>query len=347
MYDDDRDALAAEYVLGTLSAQEREEAEALLANDAGFAETVKLWEHRLGELNVMVEAVEPPPDLWERIKSSIGSIDGAEGRNELAFDATVPAEQSESAQAVESPLIEAVAEASPEQHFETMSDLLAERGQRSEESTVAALASTLLPPELATEFDDHLPKSPTAAPQRAMRTKAKALDQNARRWRGLAIAMGAIAVVLAAYLGAAQFAPGLIATARQTPSQSTSAAKRLAAPQLVAVLQQEPTPPAFLIMLDPQERTITIRRLTSAPDTGRNYELWMNSAKSPKPVSLGLIGNGEFSSRPIPPNTDIETMRTASYSVSLEPGGGSPSGAPTGPMLFKGRMIEASPGPPG
>ena len=69
MQDDDRDALAAEYVLGTLSLEERGQAEALLARDAGFAETVRLWEHRLGELNVMVEAVEPPPDVWERIKS--------------------------------------------------------------------------------------------------------------------------------------------------------------------------------------------------------------------------------------------------------------------------------------
>ena len=204
MYDDDRDALAAEYVLGTLSAQEREEAEALLTEDAAFAETVRLWEHRLGELNVMVEAVEPPPDLWERIKSS---IDGAERRSELAFDATARGGQSEPAQPVESPLTEAAADASPEQNFETVSDLLAEQGQRSEESsTVAALASTLLPPELATEFDDHLPKSATAAPQRATRPEAKALDQNTRRWRGLAIAMGAIAVLLTAYVGAAQFA---------------------------------------------------------------------------------------------------------------------------------------------
>src|SRR5262249_57464417 len=71
MYDDDRDALAAEYVLGTLSADEREQAEALLAIDRGFAQTVRLWEHRLGELNVMVEAVEPPGDVWERIKNDI------------------------------------------------------------------------------------------------------------------------------------------------------------------------------------------------------------------------------------------------------------------------------------
>ena len=52
MYDDDHDALAAEYVLGTLSAAERDQVEALLARDARFAETVRLWEHRLGEAGV-------------------------------------------------------------------------------------------------------------------------------------------------------------------------------------------------------------------------------------------------------------------------------------------------------
>jgi len=72
MYDDDLDALAAEYVLGTLSADERTQAEALLVIDPGFVEIVRQWERRLGELNVMVEAVEPPPDVWEKIKAEIG-----------------------------------------------------------------------------------------------------------------------------------------------------------------------------------------------------------------------------------------------------------------------------------
>ena len=40
MYDDDHDALAAEYVLGTLSAAERDQVEALLARDVEFTETV-------------------------------------------------------------------------------------------------------------------------------------------------------------------------------------------------------------------------------------------------------------------------------------------------------------------
>src|SRR5579862_5359331 len=75
MYDDAQDALAAEYVLGTLSADEREHAEALLTLDPGFAASMRMWERRLGELNVMVEAVEPPPELWDKIKAELGTVE--------------------------------------------------------------------------------------------------------------------------------------------------------------------------------------------------------------------------------------------------------------------------------
>ena len=71
MYDDDRDALAAEYVLGTLSGDERSQAETLMSIDPAFEAVVRQWERRLGELNVMVEAVEPAPEVWERILASI------------------------------------------------------------------------------------------------------------------------------------------------------------------------------------------------------------------------------------------------------------------------------------
>ena len=73
MVDTDQDALAAEYVLGTLSADERDQAEALLGIDPGFARAVRQWERRLGELNVMVEAVEPAPEVWDKIRSQINT----------------------------------------------------------------------------------------------------------------------------------------------------------------------------------------------------------------------------------------------------------------------------------
>src|SRR5579872_1573030 len=71
MFDEDQDTLAAEYVLGTLSAEERAHAESLLSFDPGFEAAVRQWERRLGELNVMVEAVEPPTELWDKIKNDV------------------------------------------------------------------------------------------------------------------------------------------------------------------------------------------------------------------------------------------------------------------------------------
>ncbi|HXX71641.1 MAG TPA: hypothetical protein VEI55_05055, partial [Candidatus Acidoferrum sp.] len=253
MYDDDHDALAAEYVLGTLSAEERDQAEALLARDAGFAETVRQWEHRLGELNVMVEAVEPPPDLWERIKTG---IDGAERRNQAASEAVefagVQAEPADASTSIVSPQIDASAEPS----FDTVPDLLSDRAQSSEDSNTTGLPTTLLPSESAAERDDRLPRS--TAPQTTTATETAPPHQNSGRWRGLAIGASMIAVLLAAYITVAHLAPGLISLGR--PAQMTTGAlKPAAVPQLVAVLQQEPTAPAFLVMLDPQQRTITIR----------------------------------------------------------------------------------------
>ena len=58
--DEDVDGFAAEYVLGTLDADERAEADALRLVDASFAAKVLEWERRLGELNVLVAPVEPP-----------------------------------------------------------------------------------------------------------------------------------------------------------------------------------------------------------------------------------------------------------------------------------------------
>ena len=339
MYDDDRDALAAEYVLGTLSAEERDQAEALLARDAGFAETVRLWEHRLGELNVMVEAVEPQPDLWERIKTG---IDGAERRSQAASEAAeltgVQSKPVDAAASSTSPSIDAGAEPS----IQTVPDLLSERAQTSDGSKTADLASTLLPSSSAAEFDDRLAKS--TASQTITGGEVAATDRNVGQWRGLAVGASVIALLLAAYIAVARFAPGLI---DRQPQATASSPNPAPVPQLVAVLQQEPTSPAFLVTLNPQQRSITIRRLTAAPDSGRSYELWLNSNKLPKPASLGPVGNTEITTRPIPQNIDIETMRNATYSVSLEPGSGSATGAPTGPTLFKGQMIEAVPGSSG
>jgi anti-sigma-K factor RskA len=43
---------------------------------------------------------------------------------------------------------------------------------------------------------------------------------------------------------------------------------------------------------------------------------------------------------------DADLVNTATYAVSLEPEGGSPTAAPTGPIVFTGKLIETVPPAP-
>ena len=71
-YSEDHIALAAEYALGTLDADERAQAETMMSVDKEFAAMVEAWQHKLGVLNQMVGSVEPRPEVWNKIKSAIG-----------------------------------------------------------------------------------------------------------------------------------------------------------------------------------------------------------------------------------------------------------------------------------
>jgi anti-sigma-K factor RskA len=63
--------LAAEYVLGVLSAAERREVERRLAQEPALDLEVAFWEERLGGLADAVAPVEPPDAAWSRIEATI------------------------------------------------------------------------------------------------------------------------------------------------------------------------------------------------------------------------------------------------------------------------------------
>ncbi|MGH7487618.1 MAG: hypothetical protein ACREMY_18745, partial [bacterium] len=50
---------------------ERDAARLLLATEEAFASKVSVWERWLGELHLMVEPVEPEPEIWLRIKTKL------------------------------------------------------------------------------------------------------------------------------------------------------------------------------------------------------------------------------------------------------------------------------------
>jgi anti-sigma-K factor RskA len=324
MYDDDRNALAAEYVLGTLSLEERGQAEALVLIDTAFAELVHQWERRLGELNVMVESVEPPADLWKKIEPDIGTVPASD-KVPLAPIGPTPL---------------------------TKPEITAQAQTGMQESTLLdALASKLLPPEAGADLKTETKSTsgwfstPSLSPAIERGTDAFYLARRVRLWRITALTAGLLALVLAAYVALAQVAPGLLsAVGLAMPSlfAATPSAEPPAS-QLVAVLQHEPTSPAFLLTVDPGKRTLTVRRLLPKAGTDHSYELWITPQGSSQRRSLGIVGDQEFTQRPA--NFDPGVMLTANYEISYEPAGGSTKGTPSGPILFTGKMVRAVPAP--
>ena len=318
MFDEEQDTLAAEYVLGTLSAEEREHAEALLSFDPGFEAAVRQWERRLGELNVMVEAVEPPPELWEKIKREVAPAE--------------PAGASAAPSAQESPVAVLAA------------DLM----------SLEAASATAPPAEKADEPAPAAISPPSPPPMEPSRVERGAdviyLASRVRRWRRMTLALGALAALLALYIAVWQAAPNLIPPQLRPSGPAmmarSQAPARMPQDRLVAVLQQEPTAPAFLLTLDMAGRTLFVRRVSATPEVGKSYELWMISSRFGGPQSLGVVGTDEFTERKLPENYDADTLRAASYAVSLEPAGGSKTGAPTGPVLFTGNAVESLPASP-
>jgi anti-sigma-K factor RskA len=70
---EDSTPVAAEYVLGVLSAQERRDFELRLARDPALVREVEFWEARLGGLAADVRPVPPPSHAWSRIEAAVAS----------------------------------------------------------------------------------------------------------------------------------------------------------------------------------------------------------------------------------------------------------------------------------
>lgn len=275
MMDDDRDGLASEYVLGSLDGDERAQAEALMLVDPGFADAVRRWERRLGELNVLVSAVEPPASVWEGIKAKLPEV----------------------------------------------------------------------PPSEAVR----LPEIPVPAPPVASASGAEIVDltQRMRRWRGLTVMVGTLAAGFAAVVVAREIRPDLL-PANIRPKPRIEIVERIiekpaAQPaQFVAVFQKDEQSPSFVLSVDIEKRMVTVRQVAAEKLPDRTYQLWIATAPGAAPRSLGLISNADYTVRETLAGYDPAIISNATYGISLEPLGGSPTGAPTGPVIHA-KLLQVTP----
>jgi anti-sigma-K factor RskA len=272
---EDHIALAAEYVLGTLDGDERTQVETMMNVDEDFKALVESWERRLGELHAMVASVEPPEQVWGKIRGAVSAI---------------------------------------------------------------APSAALRLPELSTPppIAPVAPMQPVAPPS----ADVIMLSSRSRRWRGIAQGVTALAACLVALIGVQAYRPDLLPEGMR-PKAAAIAPSR----PLVAVLSRDGGPPAFVMTVDVASKTFTVRRAGVDPEGNKSYELWMVSDKFTQPRSLGVIGKTDFTPKAQLATYDRDTVDNATYAITLEPQGGSPTGQPTSAPIFAGKLIEILPQP--
>jgi anti-sigma-K factor RskA len=226
-----REALAAEYVLGTLGGRARRQFERRLQRDPALRREVAAWQERLAPLNTQVVPVQPPARVWRSIERRL---------------------------------------------------------------------------------------SPDAG-------RAGGLWHSLGFWRGATFASAVAALGLAATLAVLMPA---------TRPQET----------MVVVLADDRATPAMTISWQTSgrgDRPLRVRVIghqVMDPETA--WELWMLPGGDRRPVSLGLITTHETQSVRVPAGLMPAVDAAWGLAMSVEPKGGSPTGLPTGPVLYKGQCTK-------
>jgi anti-sigma-K factor RskA len=235
---DDIDGLAAEYVLGTLTREERQVVADRRVADKALDRAIEAWERRLAPLMETISPVAPSPTLYNKIRAQIG-----------------PSQQVVS-----------------------------------------------------------------------LKAREQMLARRAARWRNAFVGATAIAASLVGILGY-----------RETVG-------RTEATQYVAVLDSGDDLPAFLLTVDTRTKICVITAVNPPTQNAKTYQVWMVSDKMPKPKSLGMVNKpGEMQMMPMQSRSEMDLLMNASFAVSVEPMGGSPTGAPSGPVMFTGKLVQATP----
>jgi anti-sigma-K factor RskA len=228
-----RDKLAAEYVLGTMSARARRRFKVHLRGNPQLRRAVSQWESRLAPLADVMPSIEPPARVWQGIKTRLQFG----GKGKAGF------------------------------------------------------------------------------------------WENLSFWRVSSFASGLLALALIVFVAVPR---------PETPVQ---------AGRMVVVMNDLATrKPAMTASWEPGQRggrTLRIRVIGHAEMAANTaWELWMLPGGDQKPVSLGLITTHETQIVKIPDALAARLDAAQGLAMSVEPAGGSPTGLPTGPVLYAGESIK-------
>ncbi len=183
-----------------------------------------------------------------------------------------------------------------------------------------------------TDLVDPVPPSPalwsrieaSVAPRRAAVPAAppatgwRALWNNLALWRGVAAA----GVAAAAFLAAVPMNTG-------APRSQ----------YLVVLVAPNNTAPGWVVQTSTGQRTLKLQPLasTDVPEQ-RSLQFWTKADGWTAPLSLGLVQPGKPLEVPLDQLPPLQPNQL--FEITLEPYNGSPTGKPTGPILYIGRSVK-------
>ena len=107
---------------------------------------------------------------------------------------------------------------------------------------------------------------------------------------------------------------------------------------LVVVLSDADAKVALIATATRGERYLTVKKVGNAtPEPDKAFELW-GLPQAGAPQALGVIPQGNVVRVPLKNPVDETLSNIPTLAVSLEPPGGSPTGKPTGPVVYSGSV---------
>lgn len=160
---------------------------------------------------------------------------------------------------------------------------------------------------------------------------APLLERQVRLWRGVTGMMTALAAAFALLL---LFRPAeRIPVAVPTPVTASA--------PLVAMVGEDQDQMMVVANWDPAQRRLVLAVAGDMPpDPGKSHELWVVPGDG-TPRSLGVMPAGKMMHMDLAEQIAALLRSGSTIAISVEPPGGSPTGAPTGPVMWSGKLQNA------
>lgn len=189
------------------------------------------------------------------------------------------------------------------------------------------LAPVPAPAELKRRIEAEIFGAPSRRPPKA----GFSFWQSLAVWRGLAAAGFAAAAVALAVLA--------VRPDQVEPLPEPADPAEPAAP-LIATLQPGDAGPAVVALYDREDGVLTVRGAVPDDREEGDAQLWIIPAGEDTPRSLGVIDRD--ATRVVAVDDELRSVfaEGATLAISLEPEGGSPTGAPTGAIVLVGPVAQ-------